>query len=163
MDNVDEPVNWSAIACAAFNQELRRLIELRHIKSAEDVVHRLRASKQASTDQSYNDGFGSGQTWAKEKAAALELEGLTGFRDAMQELEWDRWFTSESPTSSHRVHEQLYFKMHPEHEGKHGAAVQFWDMLVGEERASGLSTEGAFVRGFAEGAIAVWKEVRDKI
>jgi hypothetical protein len=163
MDKVQENMNWSAIACSAFEIELGRIAARRQVKDIEDVVQRLRASKQESTDQSYNDGFESGQAWAKSKATALELERLTRFRDAMQELEWERCFTSESQASVPKIYEQLYYKMHPEHEGESGAAVRFWDMVVGETRADGLATEGAFVRGFSEGAIAVWKEVRHKI
>src|SRR6266511_2526827 len=80
MDGVEEPVNWSGVAGRAFETELAEIAARKERKTREDVIQRLRASKQRATDAQYRDGEAAGRHWAEHNAEADELMRLARLR-----------------------------------------------------------------------------------
>jgi hypothetical protein len=56
MDAVDEQVNWSAIACQAFEQKLAEINKRKELRDISDVVIRLRASRRQFENEQYQAG-----------------------------------------------------------------------------------------------------------
>src|SRR5690242_4321225 len=80
MDACGEPVNWSAVACRAFEEKLAEITRRRGAKSMKEVAMRLRASKRRSETEVYNEGSEAGKDWAMHRAEADELERLATLR-----------------------------------------------------------------------------------
>src|SRR5260370_8114024 len=61
MDAIGEEVNWSAVASRAFEARLAEIISKRGAKKMEDVVTRLRASKNKAQDEAKTRGIEAGE------------------------------------------------------------------------------------------------------
>jgi len=129
-------------------------------KDIAKVVDRLRASKRQQEAAGHAEGFGLGRQWAENKASPVELERLAEARESQSEDEWGSNFESCS-TSEDRYGPGyvLFFTMNPDEDNT--AAVDFWTNVLFDPH-SNKPWEGAFVRGFAEGALEVWDEVKDQ-
>jgi hypothetical protein len=73
MDEVSEAVNWSAIAQQAFRDVVINLAARKETATMDDVVERLRASKQSYVETEHKAGLAVGEEWAKEAAKYGEL------------------------------------------------------------------------------------------
>lgn len=157
MEAVDEPVSWSAVACEAFKQKLAEIIKRKGAKDMSDVISRLRASKVAAETKSYNDGFAFGERWAKGNAEVAELNRLERFHEETEkDYPFEDWFGTElfAPWShtSHIV-AAIYGTEYPRE------AEELTERLFDEEEAR----DNDYVRGFVEGALSVWNDVKDQI
>src|SRR6266446_8123193 len=76
MEQVRESVNWSAIACQAFENKLAEIAARKENKSMNDVVERLKASLRSDQGKSFNEGYEAGTNWAENTATAAELARL---------------------------------------------------------------------------------------
>ncbi|MBU1702315.1 MAG: hypothetical protein KJ970_12030 [Candidatus Eisenbacteria bacterium] len=164
MDKVTEPVNWSALACQAFQGKLAEIASKKEKKNMSDVIERLRASKRSSDSECYKDGYAAGQEWAKNRAEARELERLDSLQARLAHepsYGWNEYFDSDYGSSAYGLGERLYFDLDPEYNGDRSAAKDFWECVVGEKISSDLPDE--FIRGFAEGALSIWNEVQGKL
>ena len=75
--------NWSAIACNAFEARLGQIALQKKEKNMDDVVSRLRASKQENDSALYAEGYELGTDWAKSTASAAQLKRLAKFRESL--------------------------------------------------------------------------------
>jgi hypothetical protein len=132
MEAVKEGINWSAIACRAFEDKLAEVATNKEEKTMAAVIQRLRATKP---DALYQQGYEDGRYWASERAGYEDLVRL----------------------------EQLYVKRRAERDFDFGAwrgvCELFWDCIVGGDRKK--VDDPSYVRGFAEGVLALWSEVKD--
>jgi hypothetical protein len=158
MDAVDEEVNWSAVACAAFDQKLAEIIKRRGVKDMKDAITRLRASYEKLGSDRYQQGHEAGQEWAKSEAEADQLEGLLHNREALGNDWWQNF--EPQVQSAWGPDEQVFFWVCPEDDGDRHAAEEFWDAITRGDRV--LNCDPNYVRGFAEGAIKLWTEVKDQ-
>jgi hypothetical protein len=62
MDAAKEQINWSAIACRAFEEKLAEIASRKRRKTLDDVIQRLRGSKQKEEDEQYKIGYEAGRT-----------------------------------------------------------------------------------------------------
>ena len=162
MDKVKEDVNWSALACQAFQEKLAEIAARKEVKAMADVVERLRASKRKSDNEEYQAGHKEGREWAEGHAEAAELERLKALRDQYEReptYNWE-WFFSGEGQSQFSVGQTLYFAINPvaEEDRDYSAAGEFWESV-----ASTDDPDSEFVRGFADGAIDLWIEVQDQL
>jgi len=153
MDKVKEDVNWSALACRAFQEKLVELAKKKGAPTMKDVIERLKVSREKGANAAYKSGFEAGQKWAREKAEAPQLERLERRRDPQHD-----WYFTEG-SSAYGACEHFYFIIEPDQDGDRGAARVFWEQVGLEEE----SKDETVVQGFAEGAMDVWDEVKDKI
>ncbi len=157
MEAVEEPVNWSAIACRAFEQKLAEIIRRKGPKDMAEVIDRLRASRRRHESEQLALGNARGQSWARDQAEVGELILLERLRDECGRRDWDGLFMS-GEGDAYGSSEHFVFAIWPERDGDRGAATEFWEMLGIEHHP-----QDDFVRGFAEGALEVWDEVKDRL
>jgi hypothetical protein len=154
MEAVEEPINWSAIACRAFALKLAEITTRQEVRQMGDVIARLRASKQQHEAVVYKRGVEAGQEWAKRRAEAAELTRLerlhTELRGDLSQAFHD------SADSAYGSGELFFFTICPEDDGDREAASDFWEDH--EE-----SNDSEYVRGFADGALNVWSEIKDQL
>lgn len=164
MDAIEETINWSAVACAAFEAKVAEIITKRKAKDMTDVIARLRASKRKHEDHTYELGHSAGKDWARNQAEVPELQRLESLHDQYGHThEWDLIFSSDD-TSAYGVGEGFYFTIQPNDNGDRQAAEEFWQANTGgDDRGRELMSDDSYVRGFAEGALAVWDEVKDQL
>jgi hypothetical protein len=162
MDAVEEPVNWSAIACQAFEQKLADITRRRGARDMTEAINRLRASKRQRAEGRSKEGVEFGQKWAKDSAEVDQLERLSDFYDSCSRdsLGWEGRFDLPNTSCKYTAAERIAFViLGDDYDDDCGAASDFWELVA--ERENHLLDD--FVRGFAEGALEVWHEVRDKL
>ena len=114
------------------------------------VVERMRAAKCKSDSQDFQDGFKSGQSWASTQGEPAELERLEALWDGLasdRQHGWGWWFAHGDPEST---------------------ASELWDEIFptyqpAAELLVGVNVSGESLRGFAEGALEVWYEVKPQL
>lgn len=171
-------VNWSEVACQAFElklTELAKLADTAHVvempqsqdsatvpastPNLADVIERLRASKQSLNRKGYIEGLKAGQDWAVAHATAAELQALERFRKHHRDRDWETFF--EFNNTLHTYAEALVMGFLPDLADV-AAARRFWDLAVGQKREEDLDNP-IFIKGFAEGALQVWSSVKDAV
>jgi hypothetical protein len=160
MEAVEEDVNWSAVACRAFEAKLGEIASRKEKKTMDDVIARLRASKQREDDLDYRYGEAQGRDWAANHASAHALMRLEDYRE-WTGSEWRSLF--ESYTSSTTPAERLADVLLPPEEVamsyNRSSQLEFWQKITPMH----MPDTESFVRGFADGALALWLEVKDHV
>jgi hypothetical protein len=161
MSAVKEDVNWSALACRAFEDKLAEIAARKESKVMNDVVERLRASLRAKQGVSFNDGYEHGRKWAENVATAAELTRLQTFQErtrAKAQLYWEREFWSEYQNPRWIA---LVGEIQDDKNLRPGMAQAFWESLLGQ--VSQKPSDGDFLRGFVEGAVDLWAKVQKQL
>jgi hypothetical protein len=145
MDGAGEAMNWSAVAQRAF----REAISTHHVRKddsdMENVIERLRASKQRFEARQLESGKEIGRKWAKMEAEYHELAALA-------EFDVDIY-----PDNTKIDPELLANVIDPDGENPR-EWEEFWEDHYGVDTPS-----DAFLRGFIEGATEVFKEIADQL
>ena len=152
MDAVPDAVsvNWSAVASRAFESKLWEIEAMKEDFSMEQVVERLRASKQESDVTHRSEGKEAGADWARRTASADELSALHKYWEDLSSEHYD-------PTA-----EDVLAAIDGERPDKYRFQGFWEDDAIGENYEREIR-HAAFVRGFIEGAVGVWSEVADKL
>jgi hypothetical protein len=172
MDAVKEPVNWSALACRAFEDKLAEIATKSEQNGLEAIIKRLRAT---NPDLLYQQGHEDGRRWASEQARCDDLVRLERFHDRKRAAgEWEKFFDRtvdkelslgqclmkcicpELPAGDLGTG-NIYF----DYDAWCGVCKDFWKSFVGDEDSK--VNNPSYVRGFAEGALALWLEVKDRL
>lgn|SRR5262249_8136824 len=164
MNRVKEDVNWSSIACRAFEQKLGEIASRKEKKKTVDVIERLRASRHQRESEAFKIGFKWGQEWAKNDADLKQLERLGKLYDNLTDEpsnDWKQYF-EDKPDCAYATCERLYFQLEPDDEEDRDETRDFWERAAGEDWETDIQ-DGRWVRGFAEGALDIWNEVKGKI
>ena len=85
-------VNWSAVACDAFEQKLEELGPIEDITSLEDTVQRMKATGEAcspSNPEASESGLQAGKHWAMNFARQGQLQRIEELRD--KNIAKDSW------------------------------------------------------------------------
>ena len=163
MERVRETVNWSAVACRAFENKLAEIAARKEKKAMSDVVERLRASLRIEQGANYQDGWEAGCVWCKEQASAEELRRLQEFEQLIKDKgkrAWEQWFSEQR---EHIPWMRLVDLIHKhEFPQPEGTAIPFWKRVLGEEKHQKLRS-GDFLRGFVEGAMELWSKVQKEL
>jgi hypothetical protein len=161
MDAVDEPVNWSAIACQAFEAKLAEITKRRGAMDMKEVAMRLRVSKRKNEAVQYQEGFEVGRRWAMNQAEADELERLADLHLHAQTIrEWQTLFYEYRNDASSAAERLAKVILGEDGEPGRAEAREFWENVLGKREAA---VPSEFVRGFAEGALEVWDEVQGEL
>jgi len=147
MEAVGKLVNWSAVACRAFEDKLAEIAAQKEKKDMHDIVTRLRASKRQSEDAHYKEGFKIGREWAGDTAEAEELQRLESFaEDRVQYRDWDANLVVSAAW--------------PDEDDRY-AVENFWEQALGDNTSA--KDDPSFVKGFVEGALGLWHEVKKQL
>ena len=160
MDKVKSRVNWSAVACAAFEQELAKIDSQKEVRKMKDVIDRLRATKVEEGNDMHEAGYETGQQWAKHDASAKQLKRLDALRGRLLH-DWDESFDSQCGSSAYSIAERLFFEIEPNCDGERSEASEFWETAAPDDTHS--IEDDDWLRGFADGALAVWGEVKSQV
>lgn len=174
MDAVKQPVNWSALACRAFEEKVTDIAAKKEKNDMADIIIRLRASKQRGANALYQEGHADGRRWASEQAQYDDLVRLEELHIKKgNSREWDDFF-NKGHMDFPRAHALMRIicplvrapggdlgDIHFDVDGWHMVCKDFWKSFVGDDEFK--IEEPSYVRGFAEGALAVWSEVKDKL
>jgi hypothetical protein len=160
MDKADleAETNWSSLAAAAFQKRLGELAEAKKVKDMKDVIQRLKASKIEDEEVEYKEGYELGQWWAKDTADYRHLKRLA--RMAEKQDFYD--YFSEAGSSAYSCAELLAINLLGGEADRHDAA-DFWEIAVGDDFQDRIHDDLEFLRGFCEGAIAIYEEIEDKL
>jgi hypothetical protein len=157
MDAVKVPVNWSAVAAQAFAKKLKELESQKEVKGMHDVIARLRASQQLESNEDYQTGRKAGEEWAREKATTRELRRLKKFSSEFDCRDWN-WSPPMWGGDTCGIAHYILVEMDPKCEGDRVASEGFWEEALDEQYP-----EGDLLRGFCDGALEVWDQVKDKL
>jgi hypothetical protein len=163
MDAVDEPINWSSIAAQAFELKLAEITTKRGAEDMNDVVIRLRASKQNHGNPMRSRGLEAGRIWARRHAEAAELGRL------------EEWTDRPRPAISSSCWEDNLDRaagaaLGPDHEivqAIRGEEIDraecdlFWETVIGDDNPNRHARQ--FFLGFVDGAMEVWNMVKDQL
>lgn len=122
------------------------------------VIERLRASRQAAVSAKFQEGHQAGEEWASEIADYVELRRLGQMKEGTSPVDWDLFWDT-GVNDANCASERLAFVIRPDDNEDRQAAAAFWETAVGD----GVDLTDDFVRGFVDGALDVWREVRDKL
>lgn len=154
MKSVGDYVNWSSVACKAFESKLEGLIQQEEVENLDQVVERLRKLKaEREESDSFKNGQEVGKRWAMNRATPAQLDSIESFRSEMSDAEWRELFADRR--GLRELADRLSGKRTSE---RRGGAHRFWREIL-DGRPGGTD----FFAGFAEGAIDVWKSVKDRV
>ena len=151
MDACRVEMNWSEIAAEAFEQKLGDVAANKQKKTMQDVIQRLKASRKRSEAEESKQGLKLGRKWAETAAEWDELErldeaeGEENHSDLFNEPHrgGPSFFCSTKDGSDHLDEKDLQ---------------GFWRTWGGIAKPS-----HDFVNAFWDGAVQVYREVRDKV
>lgn len=161
MDRVNEPVNWSALACAAFEKKLAEIAAGKEKSTMNDVVERLRASIRSEEGEQFKLGYETGTKWAEHQATAAQLARLEAFQvqtKAKSQAEWQNWFRL---SHSHKPWAEIVRVIAGDQNLRTLNVQKFWVSVAGEKNQ--LPNAEDFLRGFAEGAVDLWVRVQEQL
>ena len=165
MDAVQDSVNWSATACNAFRDKLAQIAQRERKMEMQDVINRLKASKERGDSETFDAGYAIGTEWAQNEAEARDLENLAEAEDRSQPY----GVVSDAYQPHCIPGEQVYIAVQPVGWDSENADVRqesgdFWEMIMDSaeegERARG---DLGFIKGFVKGALDVWQKVVDQL
>ena len=124
----------------------------------QDVVDRLRKLKEDQPGhESYGTGDTEGRQWAMNRATPGQLERLDHFRGRHSSNDWNRLFETEE--GWRELARQMEPSIGTKSIQRRSSEKSFWKKILDDKKISDV----AFFRGFADGSLAVWREVRDQI
>ena len=140
---------WSGIAQQAFAAYLTQLRARKDDSTMQDVIERMRASKEASIRQDYKNGCDAGVKWAKGNAEYGELK-----RAAQADIRTIEDGEDEDAFPAGALYAVIM--------GEYGTPSDVEDFI---ENAFGErhNPTAAECRGFLAGAETVWDEIKDHL
>jgi hypothetical protein len=153
MDAVKEPVNWSAIACTAFERKLAEINARKEDATMVDVITRLQAAEGEDRDVARQEGRRAGERWARKLARPKQLRRLANileggpFTSIAERLElWMNKGTSGIPS---------YLCAHINDSATN--CGDFWSSTLGADAEQ--IADPPFALGFIESALDFWETV----
>ncbi len=160
MEAADKGVNWSSVACSAFQVKLLELDSQKETKNMDEVIARLKAAGELEDREEYQAGRAAGEEWAGKQATPRQLRRLTKGMDdpgygisGMLEVYVNGM--------NHGIQHGLCHAISGKEPGC-GDAKMFWEVILGDDCA-GQIDDLAFAQGFVEGALELWKKVGDQV
>lgn len=147
-------VSWSAVARAAFEAKLAEIASAKKEKTMSDVIDRLRASMRGSQAEDYKRGDTAGRSWACNTASASQLRRLESWRESVpDDDEWNLQFDSDY--AGFQQSTWIEFEELIEFGQSDWSAHGFDDM--------DSQAVCDWIRGFTDGAIDIWREVKAEL
>lgn len=151
IDDQKENVNWSEVACRAFEIRLGELAAAKQEKTMSEVIERLRASKLKSEDKMTAAGRESGRWWATHRAEydALKRIAEIDSRDFCSDTPWNN--------AKNLAAAILYADENRDDYDRDEVEQVIRDVF------DEVSESDEYLVGFIEGATEVFDEVKDSL
>ncbi|MFK7766662.1 MAG: hypothetical protein AB8B55_05530 [Mariniblastus sp.] len=81
-------VNWSAVACEAFELKLEELGPVEEIETIEDALKRMKTLNEHASPVPDETGKSAGKHWAMNHAMPEELKRIEDYKSSMDERQW---------------------------------------------------------------------------
>ena len=170
-------INWSQVASEAFKLRLAQVAHQEESKSMEDVIDRLRKSKEDGENSPYAKGVEGGELWARDHATFHELERIASLDPNGAEP-----YLSERWDGKSRTIQLMLWMLGPDHPFNSAEAITMnrgelkrlrddnptsWDpvqkQLFAHRGQQALFENRSFVRGLIQGAKHIWDNVREEL
>ena len=124
-------------------------------------VDRLRAAREKAAKEAYEDVNNPGCKWAKSTATPKDLNRLERYVNSGDGSLG--WWDVDCPNwcAPFGAADYLVFALRLRDKDDHDAPSRFWTEALGDD--THRIQDGDFLRGFGEGAIAIWEEVKDRL
>jgi hypothetical protein len=139
MDQFPDRKNWSAVAAEAFSREVRMLARVESM-NLDEIVKRLRATREEEKDMERALGHEAGANWAAHRALYSQLKL---FAEARRDIAVGALLTGTADDGRLSKFELL----------------EFWRLAIGSPKVPSRH----FVEGFVEGASQVWARVAARV
>jgi len=178
-------VNWSAVACDAFEAKLEELGPMEEITSIDGALERMKSIKDqvSSANEPHSDGTEAGKHWAMNHATPIQLERIEGLRNEMSNDQWNDLMTSrdgfkelakciEPDPRPGRGHRPPPKRRRPGREGPpklRGRGMEMdhhgpgWEREIWRSILDRRPESPEFFLGFADGALEIWKQIKDQL
>jgi hypothetical protein len=184
--------NWSSVACEAFEQKLEELGPIEEISTVEAAIERMKNMKPANDNSDSNSaeaGFEAGQKWAMNEASPQQLSRLEKFK-ADVGYSWDdhlktpdgmRGLTECVKPHDEGAGEDFENRHGPSNRGvrrggpgrgghgrggrrhRRGPGHRWHGRKIWRSILEARPEDRNFFPAFANGALDVWKQVKDKL
>jgi hypothetical protein len=161
MDKVEASVNWSGVACSAFQAKLLELKSKKEVKSMDDVVARLKAAAELEEKEEYQAGHEAGKRWAKEEATPKQLRRIDDHIEEADRAEWWWYDSSMNWKAPFGPRDYFVFAVWPDRKDDRSAADDFFEQALGAD--AHRAKDDDFLHGFGDGAAEVWGQVCNKL
>jgi hypothetical protein len=167
MDAVAQRVNWSQTAAEAFEAKLLELAAQQEAKQMDDVIARMKAAAELDDKEEYQAGREEGESWAREVARPRQLRRLEELADDPQHGLAGRLGIFANGMNR-GIAWGLYQAITGSQDVDHHEVNAFWEQAISEANhldgsASRRIEDEGFALGFCEGALEVWKAVKDEL
>lgn len=153
-------LNWSQLACRAFELKLGEIAARKQEKQMEDVVQRLRASALRARAEDAEEGHEEGYQWARHLAEARELMRLANAHEDA-DGDWRKVFDPDGVPSPPPAAVTFVAIIDAE-DSANSRVTEFWENTLGEDPGKAYDDD-EYVAAFADGALRLWAEVEDQI
>lgn len=124
----------------------------------DQLVGRLRMSRRKLNEIRYKRAFTDGRHWGRQHCSLIGFQQLAKLRASHNESEWEELFVEQehatlAPCEILGMHLLGLVEVEP-YGSCRGEAREIW-----EDR----DTDPVSLRGFADGVLAVWKEVQEEV
>lgn len=154
MEASSQDVSWSAIAARSFEVELGRIATEKEKKTMTDAIARLRAGKLKVASELQQAGQEAGRQWAHDDAEFDELNRLKE-RFASSIHETRMW---EGSPPAYGWGQEVLTAIDEDAFSGRSEQEEFWERI-----ADTPYPEADFVKGFIEGALAFFEEIKDQL
>lgn len=163
-------VNWSRVACQAFERKLADLAAGKHERmTVPDAVARIRETKERLYDDLRNRGFDDAATWVLNKADFDELRLFERRFGGMSQEDWDAFESEWEAVCESEGVVLLYDFFLKRFDsarffGRHDGAYQrtkFWEFPTDTEPDQRKKL--AYIKGFCEGVLSTWESIKDDV
>jgi hypothetical protein len=177
MEQAGPRVNWSAVACEAFESRLSELEKkesaVSELPDKDDALERLRRLKNEPEFRDRKEesrAYLLGKRWAMSDAHPNELERLDAFcRRYDLDRPVDQW---KIDIRDRRIYKDLFreltlsilgYDRFSDVEKVRDTMRPFWERRVGVVIERELRPDPEFLSGFTQGALSFWKDVKDRL
>lgn len=178
MKQVGAEVNWSAVACDAFEQKLAEIGPIEEITSVESAIKRMKSlpKNPGSPDGDCQSGKEAGIHWALNFARPDQLARIEEYRDGISDQDWEPLLMSREgwrelarciephprPRSfpddlGRRPKNTRRHRHQPRGERGPGSEKEIWQSILDRR-----PDHPGFFLGFANGALEIWKQIKDQ-
>lgn len=178
MQRAGGQVNWSAVACEAFEKKLAEIGPIQEITSLEDAVERMKAIQSGSDtkNQSSPHGLAAGRRWAMNQATPDQLQRIEAMRQQMSDSDWSALLTSPEAfrdlarcidphagiPCSRRPSKRRRATGLPRRRGIDDGRPPAWERDFWSSILDERPNSPGFFLEFADGALEIWKQIKDQ-